>query len=115
MTIISPLFNEQKWQAVKGFDFKDITYHRAKDLGCVRIAFNRPEVRNAFRPQTVDELYTALEHARISSDVGCVLITGNGPSPKDGGWAFVPVAIKGFEAKTAISTPTKRDNTILLS
>ena len=60
----------------------------ARDLGAVRIAFHRPEVRNAFRPRTVDELYTALEHARVSSDVGVVLITGNGPSPKDGGWAF---------------------------
>jgi naphthoate synthase len=68
--------------------FEDITYHRAKDQGTVRIAFNRPDVRNAFRPQTVDELYRALEHARTWSDVGCVLITGNGPSPKDGGWAF---------------------------
>jgi naphthoate synthase len=54
----------------------------------VRIAFNRPEVRNAFRPHTVDELYTALDHARQSTDVGVVLLTGNGPSPKDGGWAF---------------------------
>jgi naphthoate synthase len=54
----------------------------------VRIAFDRPEVRNAFRPHTVDELYRALDHARMSSDVGCVLLTGNGPSPKDGGWAF---------------------------
>jgi naphthoate synthase len=54
----------------------------------VRIAFARPEVRNAFRPHTVDELFTALEHARVTSDVGCVLLTGNGPSPKDGGWAF---------------------------
>jgi naphthoate synthase len=57
-------------------------------VGCVRIAFNRPEVRNAFRPRTVDELYRALDHARQWSDVGCVLLTGNGPSPKDGGWAF---------------------------
>ena len=54
----------------------------------VRIAFDRPEVRNAFRPHTVDELYRALDHARQSSDVGAVLLTGNGPSPKDGGWAF---------------------------
>ena len=54
----------------------------------MRIAFDRPEVRNAFRPHTVDELYTALDHARMSTDVGCVLLTGNGPSPKDGGWAF---------------------------
>jgi naphthoate synthase len=54
----------------------------------VRVAFHRPEVRNAFRPHTVDELYRALDHARMSSDVGCVLVTGNGPSEKDGGWAF---------------------------
>ena len=54
----------------------------------MRIAFDRPEVRNAFRPGTVDELYRVLDHARMSSDVGCVLLTGNGPSPKDGGWAF---------------------------
>lgn len=86
--MVSEIFNPEWWVEVPGFDFKDITYHRAKDQGTVRIAFNRPEVRNAFRPQTVDELYTALEHARISADVGVVLITGNGPSPKDGGWAF---------------------------
>ncbi|MBN9106365.1 MAG: 1,4-dihydroxy-2-naphthoyl-CoA synthase [Propionibacteriaceae bacterium] len=76
------------WTPVAGFEFTDITYHRAKDVPAVRIAFNRPEVRNAFRPHTVDELYTALDHARMSSDVGCVLLTGNGPSAKDGGWAF---------------------------
>jgi naphthoate synthase len=73
---------------VPDFDFTDITYHRAVDAPVVRIAFDRPEVRNAFRPHTVDELYRALDHARMSSDVGCVLLTGNGPSPKDGGWAF---------------------------
>lgn len=86
--MVSDIFNPEWWVEVPGFKFQDITYHRAKDQGTVRIAFNRPEVRNAFRPQTVDELYTALEHARISADVGVVLITGNGPSPKDGGWAF---------------------------
>ena len=85
---MSDLFDPTAWRAVEGFDFTDITYHRAVDQGTVRIAFNRPEVRNAFRPHTVDELYVALDHARMSSDVGCVLITGNGPSPKDGGWAF---------------------------
>ena len=85
---ISPLFAPDRWRAVDRFDFTDITYHRAIDQGTVRIAFNRPEVRNAFRPQTVDELYRALDHARMWSDVGCVLITGNGPSSKDGGWAF---------------------------
>jgi naphthoate synthase len=78
----------ERWRPVDGFDFTDITYHRAVDVPAVRIAFDRPEVRNAFRPQTVDELYTALDHARMSSDVGCVLLTGNGPSAKDGGWAF---------------------------
>ena len=86
-TLISPIFDSNSWTEVPGFDFSDITYHRAKTQGTVRIAFNRPEVRNAFRPKTVDELY-ALDHARQTSDVGCVLLTGNGPSPKDGGWAF---------------------------
>jgi naphthoate synthase len=85
---VSEIFDPSAWDAVPGFDFTDITYHRARDIGAVRIAFNRPEVRNAFRPHTVDELYTALDHARMSTDVGCVLLTGNGPSPKDGGWAF---------------------------
>ncbi|MET9228450.1 1,4-dihydroxy-2-naphthoyl-CoA synthase [Lentzea sp. NPDC003310] len=82
------LFDPSLWKPIEGFDFTDITYHRALDQGTVRIAFNRPEVRNAFRPHTVDELYRALDHARMSSDVGCVLLTGNGPSPRDGGWAF---------------------------
>lgn len=85
---ISPIFNPKEWTTVKGFKFTDITYHRHKTQGTVRVAINRPEVRNAFRPQTVDELFTALEHARVSADVGVVLVTGNGPSPKDGGWAF---------------------------
>lgn len=85
--LISPLFDQKQWRK-ESFSFTDITYHRAIDHGTVRIAFNRPEVRNAFRPQTVDELYTALDHARQQTDVGVVLITGNGPSQKDGGWAF---------------------------
>ncbi len=90
---VSDIFDPAAWSLVPGFDFDDITYHRAtgataRDRGTVRIAFNRPEVRNAFRPKTVDQLYTALDHARMSTDVGCVLLTGNGPSPKDGGWAF---------------------------
>ncbi len=85
---VSEIFDPLRWERVPGFDFDDITYHRATDQGTVRIAFDRPEVRNAFRPVTVDELYRALDHARMSTDVGCVLLTGNGPSPKDGGWAF---------------------------
>ena len=90
---ISPLFDASAWRAVPGFSFGDITYHRSVESGThrsgthrsgtVRIAFNRPEVRNAFRPQTVDELFAALDHARQSPDVGCVLLTGNGPSPRD--------------------------------
>ena len=86
--MVSEIFNPEKWTPVEGFEFTDLTYHRAKDQGTVRIAFNRPECRNAFRPNTVDELYRALDHARMTSDVGCVLLTGNGPSRKDGGWAF---------------------------
>jgi naphthoate synthase len=86
--MISHLFDPAAWRAVPGFDFADITYHRAVETGAVRVAFNRPEVRNAFRPRTVDELYRALDHARMSPEVGCVILTGNGPSPKDGGWAF---------------------------
>jgi naphthoate synthase len=86
--MVSELFDPQAWRPVSGFSFTDITYHRSIAPGTVRIAFDRPEVRNAFRPHTVDELYQALDHARQSPDVGCVLLTGNGPSPKDGGWAF---------------------------
>ena len=85
---VSQLFDPARWQQVPGFDLSDVTYHRAVDQGTVRIAFARPEVRNAFRPKTVDELDRVLDHARRSTDVGCILLTGNGPSPKDGVWAF---------------------------
>lgn len=92
MAAVSDIFDETVWTPVPDFSFTDITYHRSVDSksgrGIVRIAFDRPEVRNAFRPHTVDELYRALDHARMTPDVGCVLLTGNGPSPKDGGWAF---------------------------
>ena len=88
-TAPSTLFDPDAWTSVAGFDdLTDLTYHRAVGTGAVRIAFDRPEVRNAFRPHTVDELYRALDHARQTPDVGCVLLTGNGPSPRDGGWAF---------------------------
>ena len=86
--MVSEIFDEKAWTTVSGFAFRDITYHEAVAGGTVRIAFNRPECRNAFRPQTVDELYQALEHARLNPHIGVVLVTGNGPSPKDGGWAF---------------------------
>ncbi|WP_413544043.1 1,4-dihydroxy-2-naphthoyl-CoA synthase [Citricoccus nitrophenolicus] len=95
---VSDLFDPQHWRVVKGFDFEDITYHRqverdssgavVRDLPTVRIAFDRPEVRNAFRPGTVDELFRALDHARMTADVGCILLTGNGPSSKDDGHSF---------------------------
>src|SRR5215470_12301008 len=79
--MVSELFDPAAWKAVDdvpGPPFSDITYHRAVDQGTVRIAFDRPEVRNAFRPATVDELYRAVDHARLTADVGCVLLTGNG-------------------------------------
>ena len=89
---VSEIFDPHAWVAVPGWDLTDITYHRCvlpgPAAGTVRIAIDRPEVRNAFRPHTVDELFAVLDHARRSSDVGCVLLTGNGPSRRDGGWAF---------------------------
>lgn len=72
------------WQEVKAY--QDITYHKAE--GIARIAFNRPEKRNAFRPQTIDEMIDAYRHAWQDSSVGVILLTGNGPSPKDGQYAF---------------------------
>ncbi|WP_426243063.1 1,4-dihydroxy-2-naphthoyl-CoA synthase [Nocardioides sp. LHG3406-4] len=86
---VSETFDPADWDPVPGFEaLTDLTYHRAKAHGTVRIAFDRPDVLNAFRPHTVDELLSVLEHARTSSDVGCVLLTGNGPSDKNGKRAF---------------------------
>ncbi|WP_374008723.1 1,4-dihydroxy-2-naphthoyl-CoA synthase [Leifsonia sp. LS-T14] len=86
---VSELFDPSAWREVPGFDaLTDVTYHHDVTGRIARVAFNRPEVRNAFRPHTVDELYAVLEDARINSRIGVVLLTGNGPSPKDGGWAF---------------------------
>ncbi|AYG03843.1 1,4-dihydroxy-2-naphthoyl-CoA synthase [Gryllotalpicola protaetiae] len=90
---VSEIFDETQWTTVPGFEaLTDVTYHLSTGEGVAgqvaRVAFNRPEVRNAFRPHTVDELYAALEDARTNPRVGVVLLTGNGPSPKDGGWAF---------------------------
>ena len=84
MTVASDFWTELS----SDFDFQDITYHKAKDYGVVRIAFNRPDCRNAFRPLTVDELIIALQDAQEDTRVGVVLISGNGPCPKDGGWSF---------------------------
>ncbi|WP_067432497.1 1,4-dihydroxy-2-naphthoyl-CoA synthase [Nocardioides jensenii] len=86
---VSEIFDAEAWDVVPGFEnLTDLTYHRAKAHGTVRVAFDRPDVLNAFRPHTVDELLTVMEHARTSADVGCVLLTGNGPSEKNGKWAF---------------------------
>src|SRR3984957_14250168 len=86
---VSELFDADAWVGVPGFaDLTDVTYHQDTSGRIARIAFNRPEVRNAFRPHTVDELYRALDDARQNPRIGVVLLTGNGPSPKDGGWAF---------------------------
>ncbi|GAA4523000.1 1,4-dihydroxy-2-naphthoyl-CoA synthase [Brachybacterium paraconglomeratum] len=103
---VSDTFDPHLWREVPASEhggpaFTDLTYHRAvqriesadgerteRDLPTVRIAFDRPEVRNAFRPQTVDELYRAMDHARLDTGVGVILLTGNGPSPKDGGHSY---------------------------
>jgi naphthoate synthase len=87
--VVSELFDADVWVDVPGFgELTDVTYHQDTTGRIARIAFNRPEVRNAFRPQTVDELYRALDDARQNPKIGVVLLTGNGPSQKDGGWAF---------------------------
>jgi naphthoate synthase len=87
--MVSELFDPSRWATVEGFDaLADVTYHHDITGRIARVAFNRPEVRNAFRPQTVDELARALDDARMNPRIGVVLLTGNGPSPKDGGWAF---------------------------
>ncbi|TFD27777.1 1,4-dihydroxy-2-naphthoyl-CoA synthase [Cryobacterium lyxosi] len=89
MTQVSEIFDPSLWKPVDGFTaLQDITYHHDNAGRVARVAFNRPEVRNAFRPQSVDELYRVLDDARQNTRIGVVLLTGNGPSPKDGGWAF---------------------------
>src|SRR3546814_17049914 len=106
---VSDTFDPDAWRPVEGFDLTDITYHRAVDAGVVRVAFDRPEIRNAFRPHTVDELYRVLDHARMSTDVGCVLPTANGPSPKDGGWAFCAGGDQPTPGQAAIGKGAGRD------
>ena len=117
---VSETFDPDAWDAVPGFEhLTDLTYHRAKAHGTVRIAFDRPDVLNAFRPHTVDELLSVLEHARQSSDVGCVLLTGNGPSGKHGKWAFCSGGdqrIRGragymYESSTAAAARPPRPST----
>jgi naphthoate synthase len=89
MAQVSDIFDATQWRIAPGFEtLTDVTYHLDVTGRIARVAFNRPEVRNAFRPHTVDELYSALEDARTNPRIGAVLLTGNGPSLKDGGWAF---------------------------
>ena len=101
LDFVSDTFDPDRWRTVDGWDLSDVTYHRGisrgididgrergEDMPVVRIAFDRPQIRNAFRPHTVDELYRCLDHARMSGDVAAVILTGNGPSPVDGGYAF---------------------------
>jgi len=89
MSLVSEIFDEKLWRTVSGFDdLTDVTYHHDVTGTIARIAFDRPEVRNAFRPHTVDELYQTLDDVRQNPRIGVVLLTGNGPSEKDGGWAF---------------------------
>ena len=106
---VSQIFDASAWDAVPGFDdLTDVTYHRAKAHGTVRIAFDRPDVLNAFRPHTVDELIRVLEHARTSSDVGCVLLTGNGPSEKNGKWAFCTGGDQRIRGRTGYQYTLRR-------
>jgi naphthoate synthase len=86
---VSDLFDTDYWLDVPGFEhLSDVTYHLSANGRVARVAFDRPEVRNAFRPHTVDELAHVFDHVRVNPAVGVVLLTGNGPSAKDGGWAF---------------------------
>jgi naphthoate synthase len=98
--MISPIFNDNAWSEIKGYSFKDITLHKANSTGAVRIAFNRPDMRNAFRPLTVDELLTALEWAHRQNDVGAIILTGNGPSSKDGVYSFSAGGDQNVRGKT---------------
>ncbi len=116
--MVSDIFDPDRWEEVADCDFEDITYHRGVDVDAVRIAFDRPEVRNAFRPGTVDELHEALDHAKRQTDIGCVLLTGNGPSPKDGGWAFCSGGDQsvrgesGYEYRGEDEAATEEDETV---
>ena len=76
--------NSADWVAVA--EYSDITYHKAD--GMARIAFDRPEKRNAFRPETIDQMTEAFRDVWADDQIGVVLLTGNGPSPKDGVHAF---------------------------
>jgi naphthoate synthase len=112
---VSELFDENEWSPAPGSEaYTDITAHVSTDGRIARIAFHRPDVRNAFRPHTVDELYRALDDARQDPRIGVVLLTGNGPSAKDGGWAFCSGGDQRIRGRSGYqyaddSAPDKRD------
>src|ERR1700761_2552772 len=109
--MVSELFDASVWKGVDGFDdLTDITYHQDLAGRVARVAFNRPEVRNAFRPNTVDELARALDDARVNPRIGVVLLTGNGPSPKDGGWAFCSGGDQRIRGKDGYKYETSTDS-----
>jgi naphthoate synthase len=107
--MISPTFNKNEWNEVENFNFEDITLHRARNTGAVRIAFNRPDLRNAFRPLTVDELLIAFEWAHRQNDVGAILLTGNGPSSKDGVYSFSAGGDQNVRGSTGYDYKDKND------
>jgi len=102
---------ELEWQTIKAYE--EITFKQHN--GVARIAFNRPEVRNAFTPKTVDELWEALVICHESQDIGVVLITGEGPSAKDGGWAFVLEETSALDPTQAIKVQTALTDSIFLT
>jgi len=107
---VSELFDASAWSVVPGFEnLGDVSYHRHNELGLVRVGFSRPEVRNAFRPHTVDELYRVLDHARLVPTLGAVVLTGNGPSPKDGGWSFSSGGDQRIRGKDGYQYSTTED------
>jgi naphthoate synthase len=107
---LSPLFDEALWRVVPGFEgLTDVTYHQDEAHSMARVAFNRPEVRNAFRPHTVDELYRVLDHARLVPTLGALILTGNGPSPKDGGWSFSSGGDQRIRGKDGYQYSTTED------
>src|SRR5665213_3428429 len=109
--VVSELFDAETWVDVAGFgSLTDVTYHHDTTGRIARVAFNRPEVRNAFRPHTVDELYRALDDARQNPRIGVVLLTGNGPSPKDGGWAFCSGGDQRIRGRDGYQYPSGTDS-----
>ncbi len=84
------------WKTVK--EYEDITYKKSN--GVARIAFNRPEVRNAFRPKTLFEMYEAFSDAKEDNDIGVVLLSAEGPSPKDGVYSFCSGGDQNVRSKT---------------